>query len=41
MVDVTDEKIKRALVALPIEKALLDIGKTTFEEVGKTLYSRY
>ena len=41
MADVTDEKIKRALVALAIEKALLDIGKTTFEEVGKTLYSRY
>ena len=41
MVDVKNEEVKRALVSLAIEKALLDIGKATFEEVGKMLYSRY
>ena len=41
MVDVKNGEVKRALVSLAIEKALLDIEKATFEEVGKMLYSRY
>ena len=41
MVDVTNGEVKRAIVALAIEQALLNIGKVTLEEVGKTLYSKY
>lgn len=41
MVDVTNGEVKKALVSLAIEKTLLDIGKATYDEVGKMLYSRY
>lgn len=41
MVDITDGEVKRALVALAIEKSLLNIGKATYEKVGNALYSRY
>jgi hypothetical protein len=35
------EEVKRALVTLTIEKALLDIGKPTYDKVVKSLNAEY
>jgi len=32
---------KKALVSMSIEKALLDVGKETYDEVAHDLYKRY
>jgi hypothetical protein len=32
---------KKALVSMSIEKALLDVGKETYDEVAHELYKRY
>jgi hypothetical protein len=39
--DVADVQIKKALVSLAIENALLDIGKPVLEEVERSLYKDY
>ena len=41
MVELTSSEARKALVALAIEKTLLDIGKTAYDKVGNMLYSRY
>ena len=39
--DATDLQIKKALIALAIEKALLDIGEPELDQVSKLLFSKY
>ena len=41
MVDLNSNEIDKALVTLAIERALLDIGKKAYEEVGKRLYKKH
>ena len=38
---VDSNNIMKALVALAIEKTLLDIGKPVYEKVANTLYEKY
>jgi hypothetical protein len=41
IMDTTDIKIKKALVAFAIEKALLDVGDPVFQKVTKALKNDY
>ena len=41
MVDATDDQIKRALIAISVEQALLEIGKPVLDEVEHALYVNY
>jgi hypothetical protein len=39
--DVTDDQIKKAIVAINIEKVLLEMGKPVFDTFTKKLYKNY
>lgn len=39
--DVTDDQIKKAILALAIEQGLLDMGKPVLETVTNRLYKNY
>ena len=39
--DVTDGQIKKAIVAINIEKVLLEMGKPVFDTFTKKLYKNY
>ncbi len=39
--DVTDDQIKKAIVAISIEKVLLEMGKPVFDTFTKKLYKNY
>lgn len=39
--DVTDDQIKKAIVAINIEKVLLEMGKPIFDTFTKKLYKNY
>ena len=39
--DVTDDQIKKAIVAISIEKVLLEMGKPIFDTFTKKLYKNY
>ena len=41
MDEIRNDDIKKALVSLAIEKALLEIGNATLEKVGNKLYADY
>lgn len=39
--DATDSQIRKALVALAVERVLLNMGKPVLEEVTRRLYQEY
>jgi len=39
--DVTDDQIKKAIVAISIEKVLFEMGKPVFDTFTKKLYKNY
>ena len=41
MLEATDSQIKKALMTISVEQALLEIGKPVFDEVEHALYSDY
>jgi hypothetical protein len=41
MLEATDLQIKKALVTISVEQALLEIGTPVLEEVTRSLYSNY
>lgn len=41
MLDASDDDIKKALVTVAIERALIDFGKSALEKVGNKLYDDF
>lgn len=41
MLEATDNQIKKALITISVEQALLEVGKPVLDEVTHALYSNY
>lgn len=37
----SSDNVKKALISFTVEQVLLDVGKTTLDEVGNRLYEKY
>ena len=41
MIEATDTQIKKALITISVEQALLEMGTPVLDEVTRALYSKY